>query len=67
MSADRLKKVLVPLFSSKSPGIGTGFGLGLNMAQAVMRQYGGELLIDSEEGRGAQVRLFFLSPEDSRS
>lgn len=38
---------------------GAGVGLGLPMCDALVRQHGGELTIDSTLGEGTQVRLFF--------
>jgi CheY-like chemotaxis protein len=49
------ERALEPFFTTKGPGEGTG--LGLSMAYGVARQAGGELTIDSEEGRGTTVTM----------
>jgi len=45
--------------SRQSAKIG-GFGLGLSIVQSVMRLHGGEVRIESEEGKGTTVTLIFL-------
>jgi two-component system, NtrC family, sensor kinase len=51
------ERVFEPFFTTKPVGAGTG--LGLAIAYAIVRKEGGELELDSEEGRGtvATVRL----------
>jgi two-component system sensor histidine kinase RegB len=44
-----------PFFTTKEPGRGTG--LGLYLARHVVERAGGEMKIDSAEGRGTQVTL----------
>ncbi|MAV92016.1 MAG: hypothetical protein CL676_11405 [Bdellovibrionaceae bacterium] len=50
-------KLFVPFFTSKEPGQGTG--LGLVVSRKLMRSWGGELEILSEEGKGASAILSF--------
>jgi len=42
-----------PFVSTKS----TGSGLGLAAAREIVRQHGGEILVESEEGRGTRVKV----------
>ncbi len=53
MTPEVQERALEPFFTTK--GVGKGTGLGLSMAHGVARQAGGELRIDSEEGRGTTV------------
>jgi PAS domain S-box-containing protein len=50
------EKVFEPFFTTKAAGKGTG--LGLSMVYGFVRQSGGYVTIDSEEGRGTAVKLY---------
>jgi signal transduction histidine kinase len=55
MTPDVAARALEPFFTTKRAGEGTG--LGLSMAFGVARQAGGDLRIDTAEGRGTSVTL----------
>ena len=57
MSAEDLACAVNPFFTRKE--IGQGTGLGLTVAYNIMVNHGGELLIDSEAGKGTVVTLRF--------
>ena len=57
MSPDVVARAFEPFFTTKDVGKGTG--LGLSMVYGMTRQSGGTVRIDSKEGRGTKVRLYF--------
>jgi len=62
MTEEVLAKASEPFFTTKAVGHGTG--LGLAMARGFAEQSGGGLLIESQEGRGTVVKLWFpVSPD----
>ncbi len=60
-----LDRVLEPFFTTKNSSKGTG--LGLSMVYGFTRQSGGCVAIDSIEGKGTSVRLFFPRSEEKTS
>ncbi len=56
--ADVLPKVFKPMFTTKPEGKGTG--LGLSIVREIVRNHGGDVRIESREGRGTTV--FFSLP-----
>jgi signal transduction histidine kinase/ActR/RegA family two-component response regulator len=65
MSAQVQERVFEPFFTTKD--MGAGSGLGLSMVYGFVRQSGGHVSIESEEGSGTEVRLYLprtdLSPD----
>jgi signal transduction histidine kinase len=61
MPPEVLQRVFEPFFTTKSVGQGTG--LGLSMAYGFVKQSGGEIVLDSEVGRGTSVRIFLPRSE----
>ncbi|HSS63639.1 MAG TPA: PAS domain S-box protein, partial [Gammaproteobacteria bacterium] len=56
MRADIRKRVLEPLFTTKSRGKGSG--LGLTMVNGFVRECGGDISIESIQGEGTTVTLY---------
>ncbi len=64
MDKEMIKKALDPFFTTKN---GKKVGLGLSLLAQAAQQAGGELKIDSEEGKGTKVTAIFqLSHPDMK-
>ncbi len=55
ISPDILSKIRDPFFTTKAVGKGTG--LGLSIVDQIVQSHGGELLIESEPGKGTTVTI----------
>jgi two-component system cell cycle sensor histidine kinase/response regulator CckA len=56
MSPEVMAKIFEPFFSTKEVGRGTG--LGLSTVYGIVRQTGGYIFAESEEGKGTTMRVF---------
>jgi len=52
---ENMKKLTDPFFTTKDPGKGTG--LGLSITYNIIKEHKGELLFESEEGKGTTVKI----------
>jgi PAS domain S-box-containing protein len=56
MSTETIEHVREPFYTTKPLGEGTG--LGLSLCDTIVSAHGGELRIESEEGKGTRVHVF---------
>ncbi|MDP6832111.1 MAG: PAS domain S-box protein [Alphaproteobacteria bacterium] len=61
MAADVMARVFEPFYTTKD--VGDGSGLGLSMVFGFVKQSGGHVSIDSEEGVGTTVTVYLPSAE----
>jgi CheY-like chemotaxis protein len=62
MPSELVDRAFEPFFTTKE--VGKGSGLGLSQVYGFIRQSGGQVEIDSEVGKGTEVRLY-LPPSES--
>ncbi|NJL14255.1 MAG: GHKL domain-containing protein [Microscillaceae bacterium] len=55
ISADALKNIFIPFFTTKK----AGSGIGLSFSRQVMRLHGGNILVKSQLGQGTVFTLVF--------
>lgn len=61
ISAENVKKIFEPFYTTKSKSEGTG--LGLSLSREIIRRFDGDIGVESEEGKGATF-WFYLKEVD---
>jgi len=64
MDEETLESIFKPFFSRR--GVGKGTGLGLSVAHGIVKNHGGEIVVESEVGKGSSFHVYIpLSQIDS--
>ena len=53
MTSDQIKQIFEPFSTTKSRGL----GLGMPYAQKIIQQHGGDIIVESQPGKGTEVRI----------
>ena len=61
MSADQIRQIFEPFSTTKSRGL----GLGMPYAQKIIQQHGGQIVVESQHGKGTDVRIELPANERS--
>jgi signal transduction histidine kinase len=61
MSPDQIKRIFEPFSTTKNRGL----GLGMPYAQKIIQQHGGQIVVESQPGKGTQVKIELPANERS--
>jgi PAS domain S-box-containing protein len=63
ISPENLKHIMDPFFTTKRDSGGTG--LGLSISYSIVKDHGGDLIIESQQGKGATVTVYLPALSDT--
>jgi len=64
ISAENIKKLFIPYFSTKDDFTRKGMGLGLTLCYSIIKRHEGHIEIKSEKGKGTTVDVFLPATGD---
>lgn len=62
IAAKNIPHIFDPYFSTKEKGPQKGMGLGLSYCYSVLKRHGGDIIVESELGKGATFHLYIPVP-----
>ena len=62
MDSDTVSKIFEPYYTTKA----NGTGLGMTMVYKIIKEFSGEIFVESEEGKGTMFRIQFPIPQKNK-